>query len=171
MTPRDFVSVGLPLIGSPYVWRGKGLYVWDAIKGLIPNPWGENVFDCVGLVTHMLWRAGGPDYRASMNADSFWLSPMLTQVSPASLGDFRFYGRPCTRTEAKKRGSELPLATHIAVSLGGELVLEAAGAGDDCTSPKDARRLGAGVRVAFDKRSDLLGTRRLPFNQFQGSHT
>ncbi len=52
---------------APYVWGGKGNRIWTP-KGINPNPFPHEVFDCSGLITTCLYRAGGPDLRFTHGA-------------------------------------------------------------------------------------------------------
>ncbi len=47
----------------PYVWGGKGDRWWKSATSVIANPFPQEIFDCAGLITTMLYRAGGPDLR------------------------------------------------------------------------------------------------------------
>ena len=150
ITPRGVIHAALRHQGAPYLWKGKGLHLWTP-SGLQGNGLdGVWAFDCSGLVTVALHDAGGPDWRAAHNADSLYrlLEP---EQNPNAWGCLRFYGT-------------LTRATHIAIALGNELVLEAGGGDQRTTSLELARRQGARVRVVFDTRKDLLGARKLPLS-------
>lgn len=85
-----FLALALDAVAaqSPYVWGGKGDVIWTP-TGVKPNPFRatrviptapgsvdievevsgpRDVFDCSGLITTCLHRAGGPDLRFSHGA-------------------------------------------------------------------------------------------------------
>lgn len=143
------IAIALSFLGAPYVWKGKGDVLWTP-KGLTAHTFGKLVFDCSGLVTVSIKRAGGKDYRATHNAQA-----MFDQWSPApapqAAGVLRFYGKGPTAI------------THVAFSLGldargRQLVLEAAGGDQNTTCPK----FGACVRQGLETRRDFVGARVIP---------
>lgn len=70
-----FLDEALRLEGRPYLWCGKG----------------PEAFDCSGLVTWCLWRAGGPDLRATHNTTRLYAElPVVVAPKP---GDLAVYGR------------------------------------------------------------------------------
>lgn len=71
----DFVYEALRLIGTPYRWGGKHPDV-----GL----------DCSGLVTHLLFKLCGKDWRATHNTDVLW--GQLPEAINPKPGDLAFYG-------------------------------------------------------------------------------
>lgn len=71
----DFVYEALRLIGTPYRWGGRHPDV-----GL----------DCSGLVTHLLFKLCGKDWRATHNTDAMWAN-LPEAVNPRP-GDLAFYG-------------------------------------------------------------------------------
>lgn len=147
ITPRHVVDRALHHVGAPYLWTGKGMVRWTP-EGLKPNGYGLPAFDCSGLVTCALVEAGGPDWRATHNAAAMFAA---LDAAPTGweLGALRFYG-PAHRP------------THVALSLGNELVLEAGGGDSSTVSLEIARRANARVRVCFERRRDFVGARLLP---------
>lgn len=146
VTIDDVVDRALVYQGAPYTWRGKGVYLWSP-SGLVLHAFGEPVFDCSGLVTVALRDAGGPDWRATRNAES--MRQAFPSCDPWEFGALRLYGTPAK-------------ATHVAFALHRGLVLEAAGGDSTTTSPTEARRRRhAAVRVNRDRRPDFLGAVRL----------
>jgi hypothetical protein len=145
---RAFVEALLEQDGCPYVWGGKGLQLWGW-PGMQNHTFGMPVFDCSGLVTFALWRAGGPDWRGSHNAQV--LHDASTLVTTPRAGNLLFYGRSTSAV------------THVAVLLSSELTLkiEAAGGDHRTIMPKfplhDAR-----VSVRLENRTDFVGERCLP---------
>ena len=134
-------------MGAPYVWRGKGLELWDA-AGAKSHHWGEPVFDCSGLVTTAIHEAGGPDWRLTHSAQTLFdaLARAETPRTPrGTFGELKFYG------------ASPKSVTHVAIDLGHGLVLEAAGGDATTTTPAIARARGARVRVVFDGRHDCVG--------------
>jgi len=136
------VQLALTQMGAPYIWAGRGDYcVRNQQIEKLPQPG----FDCAGLVTWAAWKAGAQDLRGWWGADHLWLS--LPDEGP---GDFRlvFYGQ----------GN---YASHVALDLGHELVLEASGGDSTTLTYEDSMRRGALVKVGFEKRRDRLGYRSL----------
>lgn len=150
MTPflRSVIEYATSKAGRHYVWMGKGALCWTP-QGLRPHKWtGLEVYDCSGLVTSALHAAGGPDWRATHSAQTLW--DALQPTERGELGALHLYGRG-------------PAAvTHVALSLGNGLVVEAAGGDSRTLSPADATRAKASVRVGWERRSDFLGARSLP---------
>jgi murein DD-endopeptidase len=147
VTLRDFVRAAWRYQGRPYVWCGKGLVLFTP-AGLVPHFFGLEVFDCSGFVTRALKDAGGPDLIATVNADV-----MFQKWAPAEdawgLGMVRLYGA-------------YGKATHVAISIGNEQLLQASGGGPTTTSPAVALRINAKVQAGFEDRRDFLGARRPP---------
>lgn len=139
-------------LGRPYVWRGKGEYLWSP-HGLERHAFTEPVFDCSGLVTDALLDVGGPDLRASHSTQTMF--DAFPEAPDANArGVLRFYG---------KGPNEI---SHVAICLGragafggGPVrVIEAAG-GDSRTTGPTAR---AYVRTGFERRTDFVGARLIP---------
>lgn len=145
-------------IGAPYIWKGKGDCAFDAVKGL--RPWssseilgGRKAFDCSGLVTWALREACAIDVRAKWSAGEMDRLTIEYLNAPALFVWLKFYGRPKVdhvAFEFRARGGH-PLDGYV---------LEAAGAGSDCTSESIAVQKGACVRHARDTRND--GVRSVP---------
>jgi len=151
ITSRAVAHAALRYVGALYVWKGKGFELWTP-AGLKLHGWGQTVFDCSGLIGQAVFDAGGIDRRASHSAQSYW--DELAECPRADdFGALRFYG---------SSGSSI---THISLSLGNGLVVEAAGGDSTTTTPELARRRPhARVRVGFDGRRDLQGARLLPLS-------
>lgn len=147
MTPRDFVRCALKHVGAPYIWAARGPLKWTP-NGLKAHGLGVDAYDCSGLVLCALREAGGPDLRATHNADLLYRTLTATP-SRNMVGALLFYGSPSR-------------ATHVAISLGNDLVLEAGGGGPATLLVADAKKADAKVRVCFDGRTDFLGARLLP---------
>jgi hypothetical protein len=143
-------------LGAPYIWTGKGDAAWDVVKGL--RPWGASeiatgrkAFDCSGLVTWAAREATGIDVRAKWSAGAIHAATVAHANAPPLFAWLTFYGRP--------------KVDHIAIAFrprGGlplpGVVLEAAGAGSDCTSEALAIQKGASVRLTRDVRTDAVGS-------------
>lgn len=139
-------------IGAPYIWKGKGDSVWDAVKGL--RPWGigelatsRRGFDCSGFVAWAVREACAIDVRAKWSAAEMDRVTLEFLNAPSLFVWLKFYGRPKVdhvAFEFRPRGGwALP-----------GYVLEAAGAGSDCTTEVLAVQKGASVRIARDMRTD-----------------
>jgi cell wall-associated NlpC family hydrolase len=148
-TPRAVAEALLRYVGCLYVWRGKGDDIWTP-SGLKPHGWGQRVFDCSGAIGQALLDAGGKDRRGTFSAQTYF-DAFPEVASPDVFGALRCYG-----TGPKT-------ISHIAMSLGHGLVIEAAGGDSTTTTPDVSRaRPSARVRVGFDLRRDLVGARLLP---------
>lgn len=145
------VEIAKSQIGAPYVWRGKGDQLW-AVPKPIPSPFPVYVFDCSGLVTWAIEKAGGPDMRFFENAQTLFdhLHPVtFTGAPPQSAFPFlAMFG------QGPKKVS------HVGIMVP-EGLIEAAGGGGNCTSPDIAKRLKACVRLTPTGkiRKDLVGYR------------
>lgn len=100
-------------IGRPYIWGGNG--TGKTHMG----------FDCSGLVLEGLWALGmysGGDTTAQGLHDSLVKDYGWKEGSPeqAGDGDILFFGKSASKI------------THVAVALGGGLMLEAGGGGSAC---------------------------------------
>lgn len=114
---------------SPYIWGGKGDQLWTP-SGVISNPFAVEVFDCSGLVTTCLKRAGGPDLRWSHGAKQ------LREQCPADGEGIRLRFYP----------------GHVAILVGPNEVIEAAGGDQTTIYPKP----GGHVRRGRDLRASHL---------------
>ena len=102
-------------IGAPYIWSGDG--TGKSFGG----------FDCSGLVLEGLWAMGlysGSDTTAQGLYDSLTKTASWKEgnVDHASDGDILFFGKSTSKI------------THVAVALGGGLMIEAGGGGSACKS-------------------------------------
>lgn len=149
MNVRDVIKHGLAYVGAPYVYRGKGLELWDP-SGPKTHHWGVDVFDCSGLVTTAYRDAGGKDLRFTHAAQTMFDEFPHRSADALEFGLLKFYG------------ASVKAVTHVCFSLGNGLVLEAAGGDATTRTPADAKARGARVRVVFDGRHDLVGWRALP---------
>lgn len=149
MNTRDIIKHALAYVGAPYVWRGKGLELWDA-AGPKSHHWGFPVFDCSGFVCAAYLEAGGPDLRFTHATQTMFDEFPHRSTDALEFGLLKLYG------------SGPKTITHVALSLGNGLVLEAAGGDATTTSPSVAKARGACVRVGFDGRHDFLGWRCWP---------
>jgi cell wall-associated NlpC family hydrolase len=151
------VEQALMQLGVPYIWAGRGDYAVRDLndgKGLRNVPMGaaagcDRGLDCSGLVTWAIWKAGGGDLRGWWGADALWRHlPDLDEDEEDDWFALDFYG-----TNKK--------ATHVAIELGRNLVVEAAGGDSTTLTLTDAMKRGAFVRMGFEKRQDFLGRRSL----------
>jgi len=158
MSPVSYklvINAALGEIGAPYVWGGKGEMVFDPQKGLVPHGFVQgdqlmHVFDCSGLVNWSIKKAGGPDWRATHSAQTLY-DLCRNNVDPFDRpGSLVFCGRDFSRV------------THVQLSLGGGLVVEAAGGDHFVTTPLHALERGASVRAHFNRRRDIILIARLP---------
>jgi cell wall-associated NlpC family hydrolase len=131
-------------LGAPYIWRGKGLYLSDDVKGLVPHTFGCAVFDCSGFYTSALWEAGCRDMRSTHNAQL--LSMLLPRTDAPKAGDAAFYGPDWKHVD------------HVMMCLGDGNVIGASGAGHNCTTLELAAEKHARVHtVPAQYRRDFLG--------------
>ena len=150
MTPlHKLVAFAAAYIGLPYVWGGKGWDVWGGVNvGLRPHTFPTAVFDCSGLVTHCMEKAGyPPTLRGKHSAQT-----MYDAFPPGDA--LRFYGR----------GPDS--VTHVAVCVcerdGKHFLIEAAGGHATVTNPSAAKAKAASVRAGWESRKDFVGARGLP---------
>jgi len=146
---RAVVKKALSQLGKPYIWAGRGDFVVSAGKQVHPATLGcpEFAFDCAGLVGWAAWRSGAQDLRGWWGAQH--LATALPPRQPGEPFELAFYGR------------DMAHVTHVAIHLGGGLVLEAAGGDATTLTYADALRRAARVRIDFDGRVDGLCTRSL----------
>lgn len=115
MTVTDYLKT---FIGRPYIWGGDGTGV----------KYGG--FDCSGLVLEGLWAFGlydGPDVTAQGLYNRLKDSWLPVDPTEASEGDLLFFG------------SSVKKITHVAMSLGGGLMIEAGGGGRTSTTGSNSR--------------------------------
>ncbi len=134
-------------VGQPYIWQGKGAVKWTE-AGLVPLD--TPGLDCSGLVTCSLLEAGGPDWRATENAQSLFEKLVKGQFASVFKPHLRYYG-------ASKQ-SITHIAFGIPVAQGGCLVIEAAGGGHLTLKPEPSAR----VFFHYETRRDLAGVTPLP---------
>lgn len=159
VSEKSIIKVACSLVGCPYIWGGHGDTIWvSPDEGLRPiatklgtNPHGPELgFDCAGLVTYSLWKAGGPNVQATHNAATMFeaLPPLASGEPPSPFSSWllHFYG------QGKERIS------HIAFGYD-DLVLEAAGGDGTTRTWQAAFSRGAKVRVGYALRSDYVGSR------------
>lgn len=135
MTTRpEFLALALEQMGKPYLWGSKG----------------PDAFDCSGLVSHCLFRVGGPDWRAFGNTD--YLLTHLPATEDPKPGDLCLYGPSETD------------ANHVMIWLGAcGLVFGASNGNSDCTTLEIARTRRAFVKTKSSRfyRPGFLGFRSL----------
>lgn len=157
MTPftRAVVGYALKQVGKPYIWAGRGDFVIrdeKRVSTAAVGVDGGNVYDCSGLVTDAIRAACGVDLRLNWNADRLWRALPVADTETDDADDdyrLRFYGSKGGR------------ATHIAITLGNGLIVEASGGDSKTLTYKDAVLSGACVSVHFETRVDVLGNRSL----------
>lgn len=110
-----FINYLLAFLGRPYIWAGDGS----------PRLFGG--FDCSGLVLEGLWACGlysGQDTTAEGLRQ--WCAKDLNTVGYKDRGALLFFG-----SNSK--------ASHVAVSIGGGLMIEAGGAGSEAKTPETSK--------------------------------
>ena len=148
-TTDRVIEKALEVVGCKYVWAGKG----DTVGGKpVPDDWGL-VFDCSGLVTWAWWKAGGPDYRSTHNAQKLFDMCRLGEVFRPDCLHLAFFGRSATQV------------SHVAIVLNNRLptiLLQAAGGDHFSISPQVSK---GRVMVNVNRRlSDFLGMKHLELN-------
>ena len=106
-------------IGRPYIWGGNG------------TGKTSGGFDCSGLVLEGLWALGiytGNDISAQGIYNCFFLVKKWKTRMPCSSkdGDLLFFGKTLNNI------------SHVAVSLGNGLMIEAGGGGSKCTTASNS---------------------------------
>lgn len=146
MKRDEFVERANSKLGSPYIWGGKGLYVFDASKGLVAHDFGLEVFDCSGLVTDSLYRLGGKDWRGTHNAQSL-ADYLQVHITFPKAGDLAFYG------------PDWKDIRHVMIHRGDGSVIGASGGNSSTTTLEAARKARAEVKLKFKSkyRPDFLG--------------
>lgn len=136
MNRTDFANImrdyAMSFIGQPYRWGGD-----DPVNG----------FDCSGLAQEILASVGA-DPEGDQTADQ------LHQLASKSW-------RPCTIDEVGGiafYGND-ERATHVAIQIGGGLMIEAGGGGSRTITKEDAATQNAFVRIRpVKRRKDHLGS-------------
>jgi cell wall-associated NlpC family hydrolase len=113
-------------VGSPYIWNGKGELRTGTVNG-IPGI-GYHGYDCSGLVTSSMREAGGPDLRATHNAQKLFDEGQVTDA----LNSIRlaFFG--------KKNDDGSVNVSHVTIEFGSDanfFTVESAGGGPTTTEP------------------------------------
>jgi murein DD-endopeptidase len=152
MSPADLIANARRFLGCPYVWQGKGKSLWTP-RGLELHPWVGQVFDCSGLVTCALKLAGGPDLRATHNAQTMF-DTFAAAADESVPGTLRFYGT------SRRTISHVAILTEM--REGFAWVIEAAGGDHTTTSPLIAANRKACVREGRQLRLDYVGSRVAP---------
>ena len=152
-TRAEFLFQVLELHRLPYLWCGKGFTPAEATRLGLPIPTYDGR-DCSGVVTCALRAAGGPDWRATHNADTLHDELAAPDAGAELPGDLCLYGTPGH-------------GTHVMVLLALDLVIGASGGGSTTTTLTRALEQGASVRVHRRHlyRRDFIGFRRLPLAQ------
>lgn len=136
--PREeFVKCALMKLGSTVIWAHKG----------------PDMFDCSGLVTWSLKRAGGPDLRGSFHAQRLFDGCAEIRAGDEKRGDLAFYG-------SGPKGIK-----HVAICLGDGSVLSASGASPAVKDIATAISIGARVKIhrKVEYRRDFVAIRRNSF--------
>lgn len=132
-------NLALKLVGCPYIWGGS-------------NPWTG--FDCSGFVVWIYQVFGilpSGDWTAQLLYFELVQRAKDSPETPPP-GDLAFYG---------KAGDAI---THVMLTLGGDLCVGASGGDHTTTTPDEARRRGAMVKVKpIRYRKDFFGTVHVPF--------
>jgi cell wall-associated NlpC family hydrolase len=128
MTVRErFIAYVLAQLGKPTLWGAKG----------------EEAFDCSGLVTCGVRFVGGPDLRATHNADK--LGSETRELGPGDLplpGDLIFF-------DAEQHTPDAPghdVDEHVGIVLDADTAIDASGATSRIRTLEGAIAAGAKVR-------------------------
>lgn len=128
-----FWNVALSHEGAPYLWGRKG----------------PDAFDCSGLITNCGYKAGGPDWRFTQNAQGLAdvLQP-IARLAPRQMGLVLY-------------GHSLDVATHVMIVVGDGRVYGATGGDHTTTSLQAAHLRKACVKFQsrVDYRPDVIGFR------------
>lgn len=111
-----------------------------------PYIWGGNGiigFDCSGFAQECL-ASVKLDPKGDQTAEGLRTEFAKEKTDHPDLGSLVFFGKG--------------KAAHVAIYIGDGLMMEAGGGGSSCTTPQEAAKVGAMVRVrAIANRTDLLG--------------
>lgn len=138
MSIEKFLSFAASQEGAPYVWAGKGETVAGSLHPFLDkNDMQQLVFDCSGLVTWCLRKAGW-QVKGQFWADRMWKEwPHTDAPEP---GDLVLYGAPHK-------------ATHVEIVMPDGRFYGAMGGGSRTTKPVE----GACVQYRKSRRRDILG--------------
>lgn len=132
----DIVDYLSQFIGRPYIWGGNGSGV----------TYGG--FDCSGLILEGLWAFGcyiGSDLTANGILNHCMSSGSEIKSNRITRGDLLFFGRFN--------------ASHVAMAVDGQLMIEAGGGGKHCTTAANSTGF---VRIRpIASRGDLIAVYRL----------
>jgi len=126
-----FIAYAMSFLGTPYKWSGNT----------------RSGIDCSGLVCESLRSVipKVPDMSAHMLYEHFLVKGGQIYCSTRpQRGDLLFFG-------------SVDKITHIGIALDTKHMLEAGGGGRTCTTPEEADRLNAYVRIRpIDSRRDFV---------------
>lgn len=137
-TPIKFSLLGQlasQYLNCPYMWGGNGPFE----------------FDCSGFVLSVLRDIGinYPDMRACDLYDRLKNRSLRSQLGTDSILFF---------------GDTIYNIKHVAIALDDRYMIEAGGAGSNCKTIEDARKLNARVRIKLiESRSDLVASIKLEY--------
>lgn len=148
-------------IGAPYIWAGKGDFIWTA-KGPLLNTITEphsglliHGFDCCGIFAWGCVQAGLKDRRMTHNVASFMneLTPVPSAASLEAQPLIAIYGTDNVN----------PSHMAVLVSVYGEIwALQAAGGDHTTDTVEKARARGGRVMFGPVNRRDFICCRRFP---------
>lgn len=149
IVPVDtFMQILLSNEDTPYLWDGK-------------SPLG---FDCSGLITYSLWKAGGPDWRANHNTDGLFRE--LEPVAIPRPGVLAFYASAHPKFPGDVEHVMACAGTWDAAGSWKCRVFGASGGDSTTTTLERAKAQGAHVRF-WDShlyRPRFAGFRALPLS-------
>lgn len=124
MTLDALCEYALSLYGIPYQWGGEG-----------PDGVRNYGFDCSGYVRRILRFAGHPFAKDDFTAHSLYLHLKETNCKRAQdKGAIAFFGTT-------------DRISHVGFMLTPDIMINAAGGGPGCKTPKDARAMHAMVKI------------------------
>jgi cell wall-associated NlpC family hydrolase len=132
MNEQEFLDYCNQFVGLPYVWGADG----------------PDAYDCSGLVQTLLARIGldpeGDDTAQDLYRH-FKQQEYGSPVQSFTVGTLLFFGRRRRRI------------SHVAMALGADYMIEAAGGGPDVTTIEQANDAGAQVKISpTSSRGDLI---------------